>query len=142
MNNQKRFRSVLAKDILSYIAIKQALGRDFASAVSVLFSLDRFLFELRKPPADLGSQTFQQWSKTLESLSSNTRLARMLAIRNFCIYRRRMEPDCFIPDRSQFPKACPLLRPYIFSEGEVARLLGIPAKVNAHSEGKVNSIPG
>lgn len=124
MNNQKRFRSVLAKDILRYIAIKQALGCDFGSAASVLFSLDRFLFELRKPPAGLGSETFQQWSKTLEPLSSNTRLARMLAVRNFCIYRRRMEPDCFIPDRSQFPKACPLLRPYIFSEGEVARLLG------------------
>ncbi len=124
MNNQKRFRSVLAKDILRYIANKQALGRDFGSAASVLFSLDRFLFELREPPADLGFETFQQWSKTLEPLSSNTRLARMLAVRNFCIYRRRMEPDCFIPDRSQFPKACPLLRPYIFSEGEVARLLG------------------
>jgi integrase len=47
----------------------------------------------------------------------------MRVVRNFCIYRRRMAPDCFVPDPSQFPKACPLLRPYILSEVEVARLL-------------------
>ena len=32
---------------------------------------------------DLGPETFQQWSKALEPLSANTRLARMLVVRNF-----------------------------------------------------------
>jgi integrase len=48
----------------------------------------------------------------------------MQTIRNFCIYRRRIVPDCFVPDATQFPKACPVIRPHIFSEAEVARLLG------------------
>lgn len=60
----------------------------------------------------------------MEPLSPNTRLARMQVVRNFCIYRRRAAPDCFIPDSSQFPKARPRPRPHIFSEIEVARLLG------------------
>jgi integrase len=121
---RKTFRSVLAKDILRYIHLKQALGRQFDNASSVLLSLDRFLSDLGKPSADLTPETFQQWGQTLEPLSSNTKLARMRVVRNFCIYRRRMAPDCFVPDPSQFPKACPLLRPYIVSEVEVARLLG------------------
>ena len=50
---RKTFRSALAKDILRYIHLKQALGRQFEHASSVLFSLDRFLSDLGKPPADL-----------------------------------------------------------------------------------------
>jgi integrase/recombinase XerD len=121
---QKTFRSALAKDILRYIHLKQALGRRFENASSVLLSLDRFLSDLGKPSADLTPERFQRWGQTLEPLSSNTKLDRMRVVRNFCIYRRRMAPDCFVPDPSQFPKARPLLRPYILSEVEVARLLG------------------
>jgi integrase/recombinase XerD len=121
---RKTFRSALAKGILRYIHLKEALGRGFENASSVLLSLDGFLFDLGKPPADLTPERFQKWVQTLGPLSSNTKLARMRVVRNFCIYRRRMEPDCFVPDPSQFPKSCPLPRPYILSEVEVARLLG------------------
>jgi integrase len=124
MSLQKAFRSALAKDILSYIRLKQALGRRFENASSVLLSLDRFLSDLSQPSANLTPERFQKWGQTLEPLSSNTKLARMRIVRNFCIYRRRVAPDCFVPDPSQFPKACPLLRPHIFSEVEIARLLG------------------
>ena len=101
---RKTFRSALAKDILRYIHLKQALGRRFENASSVLLSLDGFLSDLGKPPADLTPERFQKWVQTLEPLSSNTKLARMRVVRNFCIYRRRMEPDCFVPDPSQFPE--------------------------------------
>jgi integrase/recombinase XerD len=124
MITQKTFRSVLAEDILRYIALKQTLGRHFERASRVLLSLDHFLVDLGKPPADLTPERFQKWGHSLERLSSNTKLARMRVVRNFCIYRRRAAPDCFVPDPCQFPKACPLLRPYILSEVEVARLLG------------------
>jgi integrase/recombinase XerD len=121
---QKTFRSAMAKDILRYIRLKQALGRHFENGSRVLLSLDGFLSNLGKPSADLTPGRFQKWGQTLEPLSSSTKLARMQVVRNFCIYRRRVTPDCFVPDPSQFPKACPLLRPHIFSEVEVARLLG------------------
>ena len=125
MSMQKAFRSSLAKDILSYIRVKQTLGRSFDNASSVLRSLDRFLIDLGKPFVDLTPERFQKWGQTLEPLSPNTKLARMHIVRNFCIYRRRVVPDCFVPDPSQFPKACPLIQPYILSELEVARLLGL-----------------
>ena len=80
---QKTFRSALAKDILRYIHLKQALGCRFENASSVLLSLDRFLSDLGKPSADLTPERFQRWGQTLEPLSSNTKLDRMRVVRNF-----------------------------------------------------------
>lgn len=121
---QRSFRSVMAPDLLRYIALKEALGRRFQNATSVLVNLDGFLLAAGNTATDLTPRLFNEWSRTLALLSPNTRLARMQVVRNFCIYRRRALPDCFIPDPSQFPKACPPLRPHIFSEIEVASLLG------------------
>ena len=123
MTQQNAFRSALAKDVIQYVALKRTLGRNFENATRVLLHLDGFLAGLGKPLRDLTPETFRKWSQTLESLSPNTKLARMQVVRNFCIYRRRLAPGCFVPDPSQFPKRSPTLQPYIFSEHEVARLL-------------------
>jgi integrase len=117
------FHSSVAAELIDYISLKQALGRSFQAASFVLFSLDRFLCELGSPPADLTAETFGHWYQTMKSVSSNTRLARMHIVRNFCLYRRRRVPACFVPNPRQFPKAGPRARPYIFSDTEVARLL-------------------
>jgi integrase len=47
----------------------------------------------------------------------------MQEVRGFCLYRRRTEPQCFVPDPRSFPPYHQRLKPYIFSEDEVARLL-------------------
>jgi integrase len=47
----------------------------------------------------------------------------MQVVRQFCLYRRRREPHCFVPDSSQFPPQPPQPLPHIFAEGEITRLL-------------------
>ncbi len=47
----------------------------------------------------------------------------MLEVRAFCLYRRRTEPLCFVPDLSSFPFYHQRLKPYIFSQADVAKLL-------------------
>ena len=47
----------------------------------------------------------------------------MQQVYNFCLYRRRTEPRCFVPDPVLFPRPHQRREPYIFSEQEVARLL-------------------
>jgi integrase len=47
----------------------------------------------------------------------------MLEVRSFCLYRRRTEPQCFVPDLRSFPSYHQRLKPHIFSEVEVAKLL-------------------
>jgi integrase len=54
----------------------------------------------------------------------------MLEAHAFCLYRRRTEPDCFLPDPGLFPPYHQSLRPHIFTESEVARLLDATSSLN------------
>ena len=98
------FRSTAAGDLLRYIALQQAWGRCFARTSIILLKLDQFLCGPGMPSTDLTRQTFQPWSQSLEPLSATTRLARMQTVRNFCIDRRRIGPDCFVPIQPRFRK--------------------------------------
>ena len=123
MKSKDTFHSSLASEIVRYISLKQALGRRFDTASWVLLKLDRFLCSLGNPSPDLTAETFKQWCLTLELLNPTSKLNRIRVVRNFCIYRRRAAPGCFVPDPTQFPQALAPVAPYIFSESEVARLL-------------------
>lgn len=117
------FQSSVAATIVQYISLKQALGRSFESASFILLKLDRFLCNPAIPSHDLTEETFGLWCRSMESLCSNTKLDRMHVVRNFCIYRRRTIPDCFVPDQTQFPKLHPRIQPHIFSDTEIACLI-------------------
>jgi integrase/recombinase XerD len=123
MKTKTSFHSCLAVDLERYISLKQALGRQYQNASTILLRLDQFLCAPERPSAELTAETFNQWSQTMEPLCSNTRLARMRLVRNFCLYRQRTVPDCFVPDPTQFPQTSPTVQPYIFSDEEVERLL-------------------
>jgi integrase len=47
----------------------------------------------------------------------------MLEVSSFCRYRRRTEPRCFVPDPRSFPAYHQRVKPYIFSQIEVTKLL-------------------
>jgi len=123
MSGNTSFRSSMAADILDYISLKQALGRRFYQETRTLLSLDRFLCNPASPSADLTEETFRLWADLMHSLCSTSKRGRMNVVRNFCLYRRRRHPSCFVPDSTQFPKASPPVQPYIFSDAEVGRLL-------------------
>jgi integrase len=53
----------------------------------------------------------------------------MLEVCSFCLYRRRTEPQCFVPDPGSFPPYHQRLKPYIFSQDEVAKLLGAASRL-------------
>jgi len=129
MKTRASFQSSIASEIVNYISLKQALGRSFESSSIILLKLDQFLFRIGNPSPDLTAETFNQWCQTLEVVSSNTKLARMHIVRNFCLYRRRGNPTCFVPDPTQFPPARPRIQPYIFSDLEVARILSYSDRI-------------
>jgi integrase/recombinase XerD len=53
----------------------------------------------------------------------------MQEVYHFCLYRRRTELQCFVPDRALFPRPHQNLQPYIFSAEEVAKLLRSAAEL-------------
>jgi len=117
------FSSLLAPIFERYVNLKRALGRRFADATRTLQSLDRVLHDESNRYPDLNATAFRAWCQTHEGLASGTRRDRMMDIYRFCLYRRRTEPQCFLPDPDTFPQRHQQLIPYIFSETEVARLL-------------------
>ncbi|MGK2934260.1 MAG: tyrosine-type recombinase/integrase [Gemmatimonadaceae bacterium] len=107
--------------ISRYVAYKQTLGCCYETQFHLLGQLDRFLST--RPISDLTAETFSAWCSSIERLMPSGRRMRMQIVRQFCLYRRRSEPTCFVPDPSQFPLRPPRPQPYIFSEIEIARLL-------------------
>jgi integrase len=114
------FSSALAPTIYSYLTLKRALGRQYASQERILAHLDRFL---TARGADLGPETFAAWCLTFEHLASGVRRGWMREVRNTCLYRRRREPGCFVPDQRLFPPVHQPVRPHIFTEGQVGQPL-------------------
>ena len=121
------FKSCLSSPIRRYLKLKQALGRDFAVGRHVLEHLDNFLSE--SGVTDLTQTEFEGWCKAQLHVSSGVRRDRMRIVRNLCLYRRRTEQNCFVPDDRFFPPLHQVVRPHIFSEIEIARLLRAAAKV-------------
>jgi len=117
------FLSRLAPIFSRYVDLKRALGRRFDIPARTLQSLDRFLQEHSAQYPDLNAAAFEAWCHTHEYVSSGVRRVRMLEVAAFCLYRRRTEPQCFVPDPSSFPAYHQRVKPYIFSEAEVAKLL-------------------
>ena len=115
------FASVLGPLITRYLGLKRALGQRADSLQYVLARLDRFLASCHAN--DLNQETFAAWCLSLAHLATNTRHQWMRMVYQLCRFRRRYEPSCFVPDPSQFPSLQPWPLPYIFSEGEITRLL-------------------
>lgn len=117
-----KFASALSSTITSYLTLKRALGRLYDAEERVLGYLDRFL---AGRDADLAADTFADWCLTMQHLASGNRRARMRSVRNLCLYRRRREPACFVPDERLFPPVHQVIRPHIFTDGQVVQLLAV-----------------
>jgi integrase len=53
----------------------------------------------------------------------------MRVVRNFCLYLRRSDRTCFVPDPSGFPAPGAACRPHIFSVEQIVRLLRVATKL-------------
>jgi integrase len=121
MSHPAEFASVIGPVIARFVALKQALGRRYDRQRQLLAQFDRFL--ATRPVSDLTAESFSAWCSSTEHLTPTGRRMQMQLVRQFCLYRRRTEPACFVPDPSQFPPPQPRPRPYVFSEDEIIRLL-------------------
>lgn len=121
MSPPVEFISAIGTAIARYVALKQALGRRYHTQCYLLTLFDRFLAS--RGYLDLTAESFSAWCSSINHLMPSGRRMRMHIVRQFCLYRRRSEPNCFVPDSTQFPPPQPRPQPHVFSEGEITRLL-------------------
>jgi integrase/recombinase XerD len=130
MRNVKRLRRWDAA-VASYLANRRAFGRRYSSEEWMLSTLRRFLVARRS--ADLNQRVFDQWRKTLGRLNPNTQRGREMAVYKFCRYRRRTEPQCFVPDPLSFVRPRPYSLPALFEPAQIAELLRMASALPPHS---------
>ena len=127
-----RKTSFLSSEIEEYLRLKRSLGRRYSLETDILNGFDTFIAECYPSFQDLNGEMFNAWGATMEHLSPTVRRNYMRMVRNFCLYRQRSRPDSFVPDPSSFPATHQSLRPYIFSESEIARLLDAARYLRPH----------
>ncbi len=127
MNKICSFSSVLGSTIERYISLKKALGRQYVSECRILKHLDLFLHNSQ---SDLTAESYNDWCHTQMHKSPGVlRNNCMRVVRNLCLYRRRTDPKCFVPDLTQFPIPHQAIQPHIFTEAEISRLLNATKKL-------------
>ena len=113
--------TALGQAIAGFLAHQRALGRGYDNVERILDSLGRFVAQASA--ADLNQALFDRWCDEFHALSANTRRARQLIVRKFCLYRQRTEPHCFVPNPIYFARPQPYTPPIIVEPEQVARML-------------------
>jgi integrase/recombinase XerD len=130
MSNNEHFTSLLGPTIDRYLTLKRALGREYRTEHDVYRDLDRSLLATHPEHPDLTPESFVSWTRSLAHLTAGVRRNRMRVVRNLCLYRRRSEPACFVPDNSQFPSQHQSIQPHIFTAEQIIRLLRATATLD------------
>lgn len=113
--------TAFAEQVDAYLTHWRALGRCYRQEQ---FLLHRLLREL--PPLgydDLCAESFARWFDARRHLHANTRRKWAQLLRHFCVFRRRSDPDCFVPGPELICRAQPYITPVIVDERFVLHVL-------------------
>ena len=102
----------------------------------ILRGLRRFVVDHKAD--DLTASLYTRWCEKQLDISSNTLRGRQHVVRKFCLYRRRREPRCFVPD-DQFAKRKPCVEPVLITETHITRLLEVTNMLRASSNSPLRS---
>lgn len=128
--NTSTAHSILYPIITRYLELQRALGKGFNSEQRILDYLDQWLAD--QVIADLDQANFTAWCTSKQHLASGVLRNHMRIVRNFCLYRHRSEPTCFVPDLQSFPANHQPLQPYIFTETQIGWLIQAAGHLQPH----------
>ena len=105
----------------SYLSHWRALGRRYRQEEWLLKVLQRELPALGHH--DLTAEAFSAWQDARKDRHPNSRRKWAQLVRHFCLFRRRSDPDCFVPEPELACRRQPYVTPVIVSDTQVARML-------------------
>lgn len=115
--------ATLARDAKEFLAFKRAMGVGYRRAEFVLNSFVRCVRDqYGERPASL-EQAVTGWVTRIGGRKAITVGNEFGVIRQLCLFRRRSDPHCFVPDHALAPVKESVFVPYIFSREEVLALV-------------------
>ena len=116
------FRCSLAFRLQTFLETRRAAGRGDVGTQKILIYLDRFLMSELKPGRPITREIVEHWFKSMEHLSTGTRINRISILRQFCLYLSHFDPRTCIVHRSFVPhRTRPV--PHIYTRNEVHRIM-------------------
>jgi integrase len=107
--------------IAEFVAHQRVFGRGYWAQEYMLKAVGRFVS--RRGAADLNATVFDAWCKNQQHLSPTTLYGRQLLVRKLCLFRRRRDPRCFVPDPTGFARPRPHAPPVIVTPSQIAAML-------------------
>lgn len=107
----------------AYLAHFRSLGCGYEQEERVLRLMRGFLSSKRA--CDLNQHNFDLWRRTFCNLHPNSRHTYERVVHNFCRYRQRTEPSCFLPDPTSFARPIPHALPSLVEPEQIARMLAL-----------------
>ena len=109
---------------VAYLSSRHALGRAYRKEEWILGRLRALPRAPRRARTSIRpcSTTGAVGSVTL---SASTRLVYEITVYNFCRYRRRSDPRCFLPDRLELARAQPHPLPTLIEREQIGAATGV-----------------
>jgi len=117
--------SPLAGDIVAFLKFKRALGHGYERGEFTLRALDRFVApRCRRRDSRRLPEILRAWLSRKADRAPITLAAEHVVVRQFCLFRRRYDPDAFVPPRAWAPASTKSgFLPCVLSEDDVLRVL-------------------
>ncbi len=115
----------LAQDIAQFLAFKRALGYPYGRGEAMLHSFQRYVKAQAgaEPNLELAAM-IGGWLSRVAGRKPVTVALELGVIRQLCLYRRRSDPQGFVPGREWAPQSAEShFLPYVFSRAEVRALV-------------------
>lgn len=121
----KRFKSTLASELEAFLRFKHDLGKAYAGGFYTLQSFDRYVVKHHPRRGRLDwSALITGWLSGSGTRKSGTVTYYVSAIRQFCLFRRRYDPGCFVPDRQwSSQRTSARFLPEVLARSQVAQLI-------------------
>ena len=115
----------LAQDIALFLAFKRALGYPYRRGEAMLRSFQRYVQAHASAQANVELQAMLGgWLSRIAGRKPVTVTLELGVIRQLCLYRRRSDPQGFVPGREWAPQSAKShFLPYVFSREEVRSLV-------------------
>lgn len=123
--------------VAAFLSSRQAIGRDYRNERWILRNLRSFLEGVAA--ADLDAALFDRWRAQFQNLGSSSRFAREHTVNKLCRYRRRSDPDCFLPDQESLARQKPHPLATIIEPAQVAHLLDCASQLPPGSRSPVRA---
>ena len=123
------FHSCLAAELQRFVDLRRAAGSDYESQTRLLLYFDRFLTQQGVTEPRLTREVTDAYQQTLGRLRARTRDDYLGGVRRFCEYLSRTDPQGYVPERCRGLRLQDPHRPYIYSPGEVQKMVAAAAQL-------------